>query len=152
MKKRRKGTTDRAPGPFGIFTALFTCGPHIENADLPEVGARLKGGEHRLPVVGHHLQSAPVHYVHLLSHLTCNQAKSETPVYILELHIVIHSIPFSSSRAFRLFFSPIHFKIFTHIFVYFGVSTISLGNAKRHTKSNNALCHVFREKKSKCAL
>lgn len=105
MKKRRKGTTDRAPGPFGIFTALFTCGPHIENADLPEVGARLKGGEHRLPVVGHHLQSAPVHYIHLLSHLTCNQAKSETPVYILKLHIVIHSYRFLRVARSVFFFS-----------------------------------------------
>lgn len=36
-----RGTSSRAPGPLGIFTALFTCGPHIENADLPEVGTRL---------------------------------------------------------------------------------------------------------------
>lgn len=66
-----EGDSSRAPGPLGIFTALFTCSPHIENADLPEVGARLKGSEDCLPVVGHHLQSAPVHYVHLLSYLTC---------------------------------------------------------------------------------
>lgn len=74
---KNEGDSSRAPGPFGIFTALFTCGPHIENADLPEVGTRLKGGEHRLPVVGHHLQSAPVHYVHLLSHLTCNHTEND---------------------------------------------------------------------------
>lgn len=38
---KNEGDSSRAPGPFGIFTALFTCGPHIENADLPEVGTRL---------------------------------------------------------------------------------------------------------------
>lgn len=82
---KTKGDSSRAPGPFGIFTALFTCGPHIENADLPEVGTRLKGGEHRLPVVSHHLQSAPIHYVHLLSHLTCNRTKKVIPELIIPL-------------------------------------------------------------------
>lgn len=38
---KNEGDSSRAPGPFGIFTALFTCGPHIENADLPEVRTRL---------------------------------------------------------------------------------------------------------------
>lgn len=54
-----------------IFTERFTCRTHVEDTDLAEVRARLQGCHHRLAVVGHHLQPAPIHYVHLLADLPC---------------------------------------------------------------------------------
>ena len=45
------------------------CGAHVEDADLPEVGPGLEGGQHSLPLVVDHLEPSTGAYVHLLAHL-----------------------------------------------------------------------------------
>lgn len=58
-------------GSLGIFTALFTCCPHIEYADLAKVRACLEGGQHRFSIIRYDLQSPTIYYIHLLADLTC---------------------------------------------------------------------------------
>lgn len=56
-----------------IFTQLFTCGAHVEYTYFPEIRAGFERGHYGFTIVGHHLQPAPVHDVHLLAHLPCKR-------------------------------------------------------------------------------
>lgn len=56
-----------------IFTKVFTCGTHIQDGYLAEVGTGLQGCQHRSAVVSDHLQAPPINDVHLLPHFACTQ-------------------------------------------------------------------------------
>ena len=54
---------------FGNHRITFVSSSSVDSPDLPEVGSRLEGGEHGLPVRVDDLQPAPGADVHLLTDL-----------------------------------------------------------------------------------
>ena len=47
----------------------LTCSSHVQNGNFSKVGASLEGGQHRLPLIVHHLEPASGADVHLLADL-----------------------------------------------------------------------------------
>lgn len=56
-----------------IFTKVFTCRAHVQDRYFTEIATRFQCGQDCPSVVGHHLQTTSVHYVHFLSHFACKQ-------------------------------------------------------------------------------